>query len=119
MTYRTKRFKGKTMNYARYLWFTNIGPVAKGYDIHHIDGNRRNDDLSNLMVLLHKTHIRLAMGWKRMGRVWYKRCGVCNQMLPLSAYTRRSKLTETPDNRCKSCSNLYQKRRRHEKSRSY
>jgi protein-arginine kinase activator protein McsA len=35
------------------------GKVEKGFHVHHIDGNRRNNDLDNLIALSHSDHIKL------------------------------------------------------------
>lgn len=36
--------------------------VPQGYDIHHKDENKRNNDLDNLQVLPHGEHMRLHQG---------------------------------------------------------
>ena len=48
------------MNY-RKLWEQNYGPIPKDetgrtYDIHHIDGNRKNNSLDNLICLSIEDH---------------------------------------------------------------
>ncbi len=39
-----------------YVWEKHNGPVPKGHDVHHIDGNKDNNDISNLECVLRKTH---------------------------------------------------------------
>ena len=54
---------GKRVNY-RWIWEKNHGPIPKdengiSYQIHHIDGNRDNNDLSNLMCVSLDEHIEI------------------------------------------------------------
>jgi len=37
---------------ARKIWIKTYGPIPKGYVIHHIDEDWRNNDLSNLKMVL-------------------------------------------------------------------
>jgi len=51
------------MNY-RKIWRDAFGPIPKdedgrSYDIHHIDGNKNNNDLSNLMCVSIKEHYEI------------------------------------------------------------
>lgn len=41
------------------MWDRGICKVPKGYSIHHKDGNRYNNDLSNLQLLTKTEHHRL------------------------------------------------------------
>jgi hypothetical protein len=45
--------------------------VPKGYDIHHIDGNPRNNNPTNLMMVTRKEHMLLD---GRLERLHIKRC---------------------------------------------
>lgn len=38
-------------SHARYVWRKLVGPIPEGYDVDHIDGDRTNDDPSNLQLL--------------------------------------------------------------------
>jgi len=42
-----------------YVWSYYNGEIPKGYDIHHIDGNRYNNDISNLQCIEKHEHRRL------------------------------------------------------------
>lgn len=51
------------MNY-RKIWEAAYGPIPKdsegrSYEIHHIDGNRKNNDLSNLMCVSIEDHYKI------------------------------------------------------------
>jgi len=39
-------------------WIVTGKAVPKGYDLHHIDENRRNDVFGNLELIEHETHAR-------------------------------------------------------------
>lgn len=43
----------------RYVWEHEVGPIPKGYHVHHIDGNKANNDLSNLSIMTGTGHQRL------------------------------------------------------------
>ncbi len=40
----------------RKIWIENCGEIPDGYDIHHIDGDRNNNDISNLLALPSELH---------------------------------------------------------------
>ncbi len=44
---------------SRDIWRDSYGPIPEGYQIHHIDRNPTNNDLSNLMCLSAKEHNEL------------------------------------------------------------
>lgn len=51
-------------NYYRKIWEDAYGPIPKddqgrSYEIHHIDGNRNNNELSNLMCVSIEDHIKI------------------------------------------------------------
>ena len=43
----------------KYVWEYYNGKIPSGYDIHHIDGNKANNDISNLQLLTREEHKRL------------------------------------------------------------
>jgi len=43
----------------RYVWEFYNGKIPKGYEIHHIDGNKSNNDISNLQCLFANEHKKL------------------------------------------------------------
>ncbi len=36
-----------------------VGPIPKGHDVHHIDGNPLNDRIDNLVLLTHAEHCKI------------------------------------------------------------
>lgn len=43
----------------RYVWEYYNGPIPKGYEIHHIDFDRSNNDISNLQLLSRSEHRKI------------------------------------------------------------
>ena len=52
-----RRYLGRYAIY-RLVWNLFMGPVENGYVIHHIDHNKLNDRLDNLMLMLIKDHMQ-------------------------------------------------------------
>jgi hypothetical protein len=47
------------MDYRRvFRKYYNLAEIPKGFDIHHIDGNRENNEISNLTLLPRDIHVR-------------------------------------------------------------
>ena len=67
----------KVSSYPRYLMEVELGrPLMNNEDVHHIDGNPLNNDISNLIVIDHSEHERLH------SRKYYDieyHCSYCNQ----------------------------------------
>lgn len=43
----------------RFVWLCERGEIPKGYQIHHIDGDKGNNDISNLELLTTSEHMKL------------------------------------------------------------
>ena len=43
----------------KYVWEYYNGKIPKGYEVHHIDRNRANNDISNLQLLTKEEHKRI------------------------------------------------------------
>lgn len=41
----------------RYVWESEIGAISDGYHIHHIDGDKGNNDISNLQAIKGEEHL--------------------------------------------------------------
>ena len=41
------------------VWITERGSIPKGYEVHHVDFNRENNDISNLVCITRAEHRRL------------------------------------------------------------
>ena len=75
---RTKR-NGKYYYEHDEVWKKNYGDIPKGMIVHHIDGNKRNNDIKNLMLLSIRDHNRLHAGFIKQNDLWYKTCSCCGQ----------------------------------------
>jgi hypothetical protein len=40
----------------QYVWEKNNGKIPKGYHIHHVDHNKKNNNIDNLIAISHKEH---------------------------------------------------------------
>jgi hypothetical protein len=67
----------------RLVWAESNGPIPEGAHIHHRDGDRRNNDLSNLEMLDAITHREVhtlpkAIAWHRSseGREWHRKTAI-------------------------------------------
>lgn len=43
----------------RYVWEKHNGEIPKGYEIHHMDKNKANNNISNLQMLSQSEHMKL------------------------------------------------------------
>lgn len=58
--YRGYARKGRKMIH-RLTWEYYHGPIPKGFDIHHKDGNKMNNHIDNLDCIPHNEHLRIHM----------------------------------------------------------
>lgn len=49
----------------RWVWESNFGPIPKGYQIHFIDGDRTNFDISNLEMISNAENARRNSHWNK------------------------------------------------------
>lgn len=54
----TNRAKGEYLLH-RYKYIREIGKIPLNYDIHHIDGNKENNEISNLLLISKSEHTKL------------------------------------------------------------
>ena len=52
---------GKRIFAHRWEWEKYKGPIPEGYDIHHIDGDKKNNAIENLECLPHDVHAKLSI----------------------------------------------------------
>lgn len=81
------------------------------FDVHHKDGDVKNNDPINLQLLTKSEHRRVHAGWKYDGKKWSKPCKDCKEMFeaePKNFYIqKRTRQKDTLDVRCKKCSSRY------------
>ena len=75
-TYPGKRSTSKMLHRAVYEKYK--GPIPSGYIIHHIDENKTNNKIENLMCLSPLDHSRLHRKWRTINGEWKeKECSRC------------------------------------------
>ena len=88
----------------RVVWEREHGPIPPGAVIHHIDGDPRNNDLSNLMLCAsQRDHVRLHHGWRIVDGQWWKPCTRCGEMKPVEEFYPRRTGTAERMGQCRLC----------------
>lgn len=90
--YRTKKVGGKNWLEHRWVWTQANGPIPDGYQIHHIDHDGFNNDLSNLELVSTKDH-----GLKHSIQPRVKSCEVCGSEYEPAPTKRKRAQTCGPD----------------------
>lgn len=89
--YPTIYVDGKNILLHRYVWEKHKGIIPKGFEIHHIDKNRFNYDISNLMltevVEHHRKHaVANGLGKSNKGKRKDHVSGFCGERRPVIAF---------------------------------
>ena len=53
--------------------------VPQGHQIHHIDGDKLNNDPANLEAVTPTEHKRIHSGCERRDGEWFKPCSICGE----------------------------------------
>lgn len=65
---------GRRIRLHRYIWEKINGNIPKGYDIHHIDHNKDNNDISNLELISSYRHKKVhGEELSEETREWYRK----------------------------------------------
>ena len=68
------------------VWERHHGqPVPEGYQIHHIDGDKLNNDPANLIAVTPTEHKRIHSGCELRNGEWWKPCRICGELKPITA----------------------------------
>src|SRR5688500_14502873 len=97
--------KQRRMLEHRWVWQRHYGPIPPGHHVHHKDGNRLNNEISNLACLdalapwtLHNPETEVH---RVIGAGEHRKCQRCTVYQRLDQFTRRSAGTYHPY--CKPC----------------
>ncbi|MFZ4540044.1 HNH endonuclease signature motif containing protein [Propionivibrio sp.] len=66
------------------VWERNFGAIPDGHCIHHIDHDKKNNHVSNLQLVSHIEHKRIHSGCELRDGVWFKPCGACGCVKPVT-----------------------------------
>lgn len=64
-------------------WESVNGPKPEGYQIHHVNGDKQDNRLENLVLVDPTTHKRLHSGCELRDGEWWKPCHVCGVLKPV------------------------------------
>lgn len=79
---RFRKHDGRLQMEHRIVWEEHYGKIPEGMQIHHIDGDKTNNDISNLQLLTPLEHSRIHDGCIFKNNTWYKPCKVCGEYKP-------------------------------------
>lgn len=71
------------------VWEEHYGKIPDGMQVHHIDHNKLNNDISNLKLVDSLTHKRIHSGCIEKEGMLYKPCRKCNELKPIDDYYKR------------------------------
>ena len=95
---------GKDIKLHVFVWEEANGEKPKGYQIHHLDGNKANYNLKNLLPVNQSDHFRIHAGWVKTNGKWtHKPCNRCKKIMTLDKFYPRKGLPPTA--LCKPCHN--------------
>lgn len=113
--YKFKWANGKNGSEHKVIYVEKFGPVPDGFHIHHKDGDRWNNDPSNLEALPGLEHRRLhAKNYQRNAAgEWMKWCRACGELKPLGSFHTKTTLKGNKSTKpfCKPCRNAINKTR--------
>jgi len=99
--YRRIYHNGRQQMEHRVVWENHNGAIPDGYQVHHIDGNKLNNDISNLELVNPKEHKDKHSGVEWINGERYKTCKRCGEQKHQDEYyfTKEGWILSE----CKSC----------------
>ena len=88
----------------RLTWRFIYGPIPKDHVIHHIDGNPKNNNITNLACVSKSDHRRIHAGWFLNGNgVWWPKCIHCGLVKNPTHFNPCKDRSNNTRNICKDC----------------
>ena len=97
---------GKYVREHRHVWQMTNGPIPDGMFIHYIDGDKLNNEISNLELITHTEHMRRHAGYEMLDGTWFKQCNDCKVFYELGDfYASKANGPNALNAYCKRCFN--------------
>lgn len=73
----------------KFVEYTHL-TIPNGWVVHHVDGNRENNSVGNLVLVTKSEHALLHNGCALINGVIHKKCNVCGQWRSYHFYLNRN-----------------------------
>jgi len=103
-------FYGRTPVHRR-EWQARYGTVPRGHEVHHVDSDKTNNEIGNLLLLSASAHRRIHYGWQLTAEGWLKPCSHCRILKPLHEFPVNEKDNPARRHLCSPCRNKYERER--------
>lgn len=106
------------MNEHRYIWEKANGPIPDGYEVHHKDEDKTNNDISNLECIPISKHRSLHSARPQIWRTLpdgteQKRCSLCGEFKSYAEYSHAGRRPSGGE--CSDCKNAKDRKLRRER----
>ena len=65
------------------VWEHAYGPIPAGWHLHHVNGDKQDNRITNLRLVTATEHKRTHSGCELRDGVWWKPCHVCGDFKPV------------------------------------